>query len=264
MKIDERVVGGFLIIILLALWINFDPTLASLFFAMVLGAFILVTTDTVKTFKIESKPNKLKSLMFGVVGYITFLLSSMLTLSFLQKTSLVSNYSILNVADAFAQTQSVMMSQVAPALADNVWLTVLAFAILIPITETWSFTVFFEFLSERFPGFKQVSKTSLRTWLLVSIISLMFMFYHLTAKGLTNNDALIMVFLFGLVSWGMVVIEGQSLGAIIMHMIANGIAVFSMYGISLLASPILVWIVVGAIIYYLFNSKKFNIRRVFA
>jgi len=60
MKIDERVVGGFLIIILLALWINFDPTLASLFFAMVLGAFILVTTDTVKTFKIESKTKQIK------------------------------------------------------------------------------------------------------------------------------------------------------------------------------------------------------------
>jgi len=259
MRFDDRVIGGFLIIVLLGLWINFDPILASLFFAMIIGSLWLISTDKVKSYTIESNPNKIKSLMLGVIGYVIFLVSSMIGLAFLKRTALTSSYSINSVADAFAQTQSVMMSNVAPALADNLKLTLLAFALLIPIIETFSFTVFFEFLSERFPGLKNMTLSSFRTWLMISIISLLFMFFHFTAKGLTNHDALLMVVIFGLISWGLVVYEGQSLSAIIMHIIANTIAVFSMYNITISDNPWIIYTIVGVAIYALIKNKKYRL-----
>lgn len=244
------------------LWLNFDPRLAAIFGFLVTIAGFAILTDKKQTFLVEKQKARIKSLTLAAVGYAIFIALSIIALKFLQRTELVSTYSFNSVADAFAHTMSVTMSNTAPALAENIWLTLIAFGILIPIIETWVFTLLYEVLSEIFPGINQISLKSLRTWFLITLVSLGFMFYHLTAKGLTNNDALIMVFLFFAVSLTLVLIEKQVLSAIIMHMIANTIAILNSYSITLTSNKFIVVLILGGLGYFIINSHKFNLNKI--
>src|SRR3990167_4611382 len=72
-------------------------------------------------------------------------------------------------------------------------------------------------------------------WTMISFLAISygFMFYHLSAKGLNNTPALISVFVFGFVSLAVVKIEKQGLGAVLMHIINNSVAILLVFGIKL-------------------------------
>lgn len=259
MALNERTIGVLLLFTLLFFRITFDPNMAAIFSSMVIIIFLITITDKKRDYLLESKPNKAKSLMYGVIGYVSFIIISMISFWIFKRTSLVTNYSFNSVADAFANSMSVMMSNYSPALAGSVLLLVLSFIILIPLIETWLQAIVFEFLGEVFPGFKQINLKQARTWFLISLVSLGYMALHFTAKGLTNWDALIMVLIFFAISLVLIIKEGQILGAIFMHMIANGIAILSRYDITLANNPIVIWGVVAFVGYLIINSKKIKI-----
>jgi len=64
--------------------------------------------------------------------------------------------------------------------------------------------------------------------LLIIILAFVFVLFHLTAKGLTNTPALIVVFIMMLISLIMIVIFGETRQAIYMHIIANTVASYLM------------------------------------
>jgi membrane protease YdiL (CAAX protease family) len=67
---------------------------------------------------------------------------------------------------------------------------------------------------------------NIRYLAIIFFVSIIFMAFHISAKGLTNNPALIMTFLFGAVSGILVLMRGQLLEAICLHIITNTVSVY--------------------------------------
>lgn len=84
-----------------------------------------------------------------------------------------------------------------------------------------------------------------------------FTFFHLTAKGVTNNIDLIATFVFGAMSIGMVIQFKSWIEAAIAHIVVNskGVGIFDIFKAIPTVDP--VWIIAGIIIlYFVFTSKN--------
>ena len=92
-------------------------------------------------------------------------------------------------------------------------------------------------LFENFMGVKvpmAFSITNIWLHLVVFIVSATFTLFHLTAKGLTNNLGLLIVFIFALISCWMVLWFKQLREAILFHIFSNSISVLAKIGPQLL------------------------------
>ena len=63
---------------------------------------------------------------------------------------------------------------------------------------------------------------------IIALLSLAFVFFHLTAKGITNTSALVVVFVMMAISLTMVTIFGETRQAVFMHIWANTVASYLM------------------------------------
>jgi hypothetical protein len=143
---------------------------------------------------------------------------------------------INSILQVLAQTQQTL------ALEGFVPLTFLAFGILVPIVETWLLVSLFELSTDRL---KETTKLTLKVFATILFLSALFVFFHLTAKGIASDIPLFMVFLFGIITFGLVMIERQGLAAILFHIIANTVALAIKFG--MIPSLITVLVVVGVI-----------------
>lgn len=259
MTLNEKNISIGLLFTLLFFNLVFDPRLAAIFSSMVIIIFFIIIVDKKRDFYLESKQDRLKSLTYGIVGYIISILASMGYFLISKSKDLISDYSFGSVANAFAQQQSILMAEYSPVLADNVLLIVLSFAFLIPFIETWLEAMAYDFLSDILPGFEKISLTSPRVWLLMLLLSLGAVGLHFSSKGISNFDALMMVGIFFAISMAIIIKEKQVLGAIIMHIINNTIAIFSLYNINFTNNPWLIWATIAIGGYLFINSRKIKI-----
>ena len=125
--------------------------------------------------------------------------------------------SVSSVIDIIAQTQQTL------ALEGNKIFNFIAFGFAVAATETIIFHLrIFEYIDD-------FAKTRIRKQLnrfiaVALIIASLFMLFHITAKGIDNNFALAVVFLFSLITSTLVYIEKQGLAAILFHIISNSVA----------------------------------------
>jgi hypothetical protein len=128
---------------------------------------------------------------------------------------------IMTVLKTFAQTT--------PALANSFLLTLLGWGFIVPQIETDAFfATLFEYLADLFKiSLKQVSAILI---ILITSIAFIFSLFHLTAKGVTNNAALSLTFIFAIISLFIVMQEKQTKTAVFFHMIANTLAVSAQFG----------------------------------
>ena len=83
------------------------------------------------------------------------------------------------------------------------------------------------------------------------------MYLHISAKGVTNHEALITVFIFALITCYLIFLEGQTLAAILMHIIANGVAVSISYGwFETISTSMFVGIGAVALVVYLLKNFR--------
>ena len=119
-----------------------------------------------------------------------------------------------------------LLSSSAPALSQSQILNTLIFVLFIPFIETIFFVSAMDFLASQWKidisrrGFKKLG-----TIALIIGLSFTFMLYHITAKGITNNSALLLVFLMMTVSLVATIFFGESKQAILFHIYANGFAI---------------------------------------
>lgn len=111
-----------------------------------------------------------------------------------------------------------------PILADSKIMTVIGWGIMVPIIETKLF------FGDIFDTFARMTNTPLtlgkfRTWLLMLFISFIFMWFHLQAKGLKDNVALMMTVVFGVMSMALVIYDKLELESAIWFHIINNTAV---------------------------------------
>jgi len=250
-KLSERGIFTFVVILLLFMLLNFDPKMGQIFALMALASVSLYLIDKRISYPIEKYPKeKFKSIVYGVGGYFLFIIISTLLLQFLKFADIVGIRSTINF---FSEYLSTFFSQYSPALVDSPILTFIGWGILIPITET---ILFFGRLFEAFVDFWKINVkiNSISTWLVMMMTSAVFTLFHLSAKGIANNAALLMVFLFGMVSLYFVVIRSQLIEAITIHIIANSIAISTSFNLISI-NPLLIIFGIATILYIILKTK---------
>lgn len=253
------VLGLFFIITQLA----FDFNLGTVFFGMALFGAFYYSQDKTRRLEIEKRPNKLKSVLLGTIGFGAYLIISAVLLPFLNSLGILTIEAVgLNaIFDVLGSTQPL-------AFAGNRFLNFASLGIAGPIIETTViFMVAFEFFADRFPSLKNYPLDSRRVpsinvmlslAALIGIITTIFIILHSQAKGIRNDTALTLVAIFAIVSMIMILIEGQALGAIIMHIINNSIALLRRFDIVMELLPIILAVAGIGLVSYLI-LKRLNI-----
>lgn len=228
-KVKEEFLFLFMGVLLLAIEVLFEKTLGQVFIDMLLITALVYMFDKSHRIRIEHVKNRTKSFFLALGGYIALILGGALLIPLFEKLNIFSFTNgvqitgVNSVLDVLAQTQQTL------ALEGYLPLTFIAFGFIVSIIETWHLGQLWESLTDNLtkikPGF------NLRTILAIFLISSWFVIYHLTAKGVDNNSALFLVFLFAIISFVLIIIEKQILSAILLHIIANTTALAVKYGL---------------------------------
>lgn len=196
----ERTVFIVLTLLLAFLLINFNQTLAMIYLFFIVLEFIIFTTDKNPELNTERRTdNRGIAVLIGVATYIAF--------------SFAINHFIPFKQSLAAST---------PIFANSIVLSIIAWGVLVPIIETKYFVRIFEFLSEKLGmGLKGIGVI-----FLMAIVSIAFMLFHLTAKGITNTNSLIITFAFMFISLILVLWTKEMKSAIVFHVVNNFFAVY--------------------------------------
>lgn len=155
----------------------------------------------------------LKSILIGLGGWIILLIASVLVLNFIDPTK-ASIGAVIG-----------LMGAATPALASSKIANWLTFSLAVPFVETHLWGRSLEFFSNLFNiPLNSKSFRKIKFLLLMTVLSLMFVVFHLTAKGINAYSSLTIVFIMMAISLVMIVWKEETRSAIFMHIFANGVA----------------------------------------
>ena len=122
-----------------------------------------------------------------------------------------------------------LMGATTPALATSKIANLLTFGVAVAYIETQLWGRAMEFIADLFNI--DISERSVRRifsafMVLVVVLALAFVFFHLTAKGITNAPALAVVFIMMVISLIFVGWFGETRQAVYLHMWANTVAAY--------------------------------------
>jgi hypothetical protein len=212
---------------------NVNQVLGNIYLQFTVGSLILLIIGITifnRTLTItwqKSKGGTFKAILWGIGGWIALLITSILVLRFIDPAN-------ANIAAIIG-----LIGATTPALATSKIANLLTFGFAIAFIETQLWGRLLEFFGDLFHI--TISKQSLKKIgliVIIGLLSLAFTFFHLTAKGVTNTSALIVVFVMMLISLIMIAIFGETRQAVFMHITANTVAsylmLFSINGIGTL------------------------------
>lgn len=185
---------------------NVNPTLGQIFALFSLGSAVFLLLDPSRSIPLEkANDSRLGALTQGIIAYVVLILASTYLL-------VPGINKILGLLGATT-----------PVLADVPIFNFLSFAVAIPIAETYFFFIVgFDLLASVFNvRLDRSNIRSLGVWALILAISAVFMFFHLTAKGIGNVEVLSVVFLMAIISMVLVVWNKSGLAAVAFHVVAN-------------------------------------------
>lgn len=216
---DLLILNGFMLLFLL---INFNRDLGIIYIAMLLISWSGFFSDKFRTFTFSRKdPDWVQSIIKATVIYTAFMLFSGIFMSIFHSGAMLPEGVLQSVLKTFANTT--------PVLAGSFILTLLGWGIIVPQIETDAFfATLFEYIGDKL-GIN-LNKKNFPLIILIVAVSFIFALFHLTAKGVTNNAALSLTFIFAFISLWLVVQEKQTKTAVVFHMIANVLAVSSQFG----------------------------------
>ncbi len=198
---------------------NVNVMLGQIYLFFAVGSLLLlIITITIfdkrLTISWQKRPGgTFKALLFGFGGWIALLITSILVLKFIDPAN-------ANLAAIMG-----LIGASTPALAASKIANLLTFGFAIAFIETNLWARLLEFFCDLFHI--PVNKQSFRKIgfiFIIGLLSLAFLFFHLTAKGITNIGALTVVFIMMLISLIMITIFGETRQAVFMHIWANAIA----------------------------------------
>lgn len=210
-------------LILSAVWfafiaVNVNQLLGLIYLSVfTLGSMIIFKWDAIRTTPFNRTNKWFMPAIQAIFIYVGFVLLASLFLPLFEK---------INVGQLIQ-----LIATTTPALATSQILNTLTFVIFVPFVETIFFVILLDYFATKTNvdiakrGLLQVG-----TWALVIGLSFIFLLFHVTAKGITNNIALMLVFLMMMVTLFVTIWFGESKQAVFFHMIANA------FGIGLLAS----------------------------
>lgn len=201
---------------------NVNITLGQTYLHFTLGSLVLLIIGvTIFDKKLHitfanREGGNFNAILVGLGGWIVLLITSVLVLRF--------------VDPAHANLGAVLglMGATTPALATSKIANILTFGVAVAFIETQLWARFLEFIADVFHI--NLGSRKVKGAILFAIIALSvgFVLFHLTAKGLANTSALLVVFIMMMISLSMVVIFGETRQAVYMHVAANTIASYLM------------------------------------
>lgn len=169
----------------------------------------------------------------ALVAFGLFFAASLLITLFFQATAFLQGQSIGEQIQSvfrhgFAATG---LSATEPIFADSILLTLLTFIIVVPYTETSFLVRGMEFLKNAFEI--SLERFSIQLWAIYVALGVFFVWLHSNVKGVEDNVALIMTFVFAIFTFELVrkrnaifqrvVKSGREMeSAIWLHIINNG------------------------------------------
>ncbi len=204
-------------------YVVFDKNFADIFIA-----FLFISAFTYVFSIIAKKPfltigintvsgNTGKAFSQGLLAFALFIGVSFVILQVLQPEGFVGIQSIL---DRIAQTSL----GATPILQGNSLAILFVGGLLIPIVET---ELFFVTLPQVFGNVFNVplQLTNPTTWIMMGVIAGIFTLYHIEAKGIADNVAWLLTFIFGLFQGWLVLKFREGESAIHMHIQNNFIGI---------------------------------------
>ncbi len=201
-----------------------SSTLATVYFILlVVDAFAYLSLKPQLNFNSVSG-NTTQALAYAVVAFVAFVAISIFLINLFQASAnltLSSLTSRIGGATFGAATK--------PILENNPIVIFVIGALLIPIIETKSLIArLMEILSKIFKV--ALDLKSPQTWILFLIVSGIGVVFHFQAKGVTDNVALALTFIFWMVSCFLIVKTRESESAVYLHQINNGVTLARLLG----------------------------------
>lgn len=169
---------------------------------------------------INSRVNWISAFVWGVAGYVALIVSTQLA-STLSK--------VIPLTEVLA-----LLGSSAPVFSNSATINFFTFGALIPYIETFAlFVALPDLLATMFRT--DLNKRTIFTTKVLAIIvslSLLFLLLHVTAKGITNESVLILVFFMAFISLIITIWTEDARPAIILHIIANSIAASTIFSIT--------------------------------
>lgn len=220
---DETIVYAIIAGWLIFVGINVNTNIGLLFYMLLATSAFLFIWDKKKTIVLNRDGKIGGGLFQGALLYIGFIAFSIL---------------FSNINEILG-----LLGATTPALADNIILNFITFALVVPIIETLAFIRYLDFFASRFNI--DISRKGLfkfSTLSLVSILAFFFMVLHLTAKGVTFGLTLALVFIMMMISLLAAIYFRETKQAIFFHILANLIAslfALGLFAVSNLMLPLL-------------------------
>jgi len=265
MKITEDAVFLISLLFVILAYHSFQRTIGISLALLMFGTYLFILRDKRQEIFIEKIPNKLKSVMVGLMLWIGSLIGTSIiarilnffipSIGFGKTTFTMVLQSVVNVQ----QSMSSMIFSEALPLAGNIILTMVAIGVFFPINETFFAGVLYEKLKEKIGT--RFGKVGIKSIAAIGFIGVMFVLYHIGAKGISDRLALLSVFVFFFLTIVAIIYERQMLGSIFGHMINNMVALAIFYGLFTVGnvSALIIFIGIVAFIFF-FSLEKTNFR----
>jgi hypothetical protein len=228
----------FNLVIILFLLITFDRVIGTIYLAMALiDAFFYYWAIDSNFFKPvpTEKANRYTNIAIGAGLYVIFIYISFFIHTFFQNQAFTTTLAFTEISQIIVQTFS------ATPFADQSTFMILAvWGVIIPIIETrFFFRTCVQFFA-RFAFFRELpSILSFKGQGLAVFTGAVFTIFHLVAKGITNEPALLITFIFGYISVLCVLYFKEISQAYWLHIITNLYATMVFLGLSIYTNSFL-------------------------
>lgn len=225
--ITESTIFRYLLLFLLFIYLAFDRDLANIYMLMILADYVWYRTDLIAGNKKTDLPtehtatNRYQAVASAIIAFAVLLVVTQIAFNASTETASIANF----------QSIIVILASATPILKGSIILTVLGWGFLASTVETrFFFGRVFEGLAysyEELTGEKiSLNKFTVRTVILMAFVAGLFTLFHITAKHL-SDVALIITFIFAMISMVLVVRDQELKSSILLHIITNTIAVLA-------------------------------------
>jgi hypothetical protein len=215
-------------VVLLFLLINFNLEIGTIYIAMAiidwLSYYIFVKNVSTAQIPLERNANdRLTKIAWAIGAYIAFVFITGL---------IVTKVSSLNSSMSSFEYLSSLVSQTfsaTPILYGSTYLKLAVWGILIPIVETrFFFRTAFMWATVRTTFKMPTNIMSISAFGYAAFFGILFAVFHIVAKGITDNNALMVTGLFGFLSIMVIIFFRESVTAIYLHIINNTIGTMAL------------------------------------
>lgn len=212
---------------------NVNVTLGQTYLHFTLGSLALLIIGVAVFDKkihitFQKRPGgQINAIIIGALGWILLLILSVIALRFIDPSK-------ANIASIIG-----LLGATTPALATSNIANWITFGGAVAFIETQLWARLLEFFRDLFEI--DMSKNALKKifsvlGVLIILLSIAFMLFHLTAKGVTNTSALIIVFIMMMISLGMITIYQETRQAVYFHIWANAVASYFILFVTTVSS----------------------------